>query len=158
MSSHPKGTALPLTWSADQSTTPADSDPLTRRLPMPDLIDDFDSQTDQFHYSVVSVSVNGRLSDRRPVGLLNWGPDTRFAVEVVARTIIIREDQRGDCRLAGRGHLLLPACCRHRCLIKPGERVLVAASLRRKLLLVYPIRLIAQALSPLHEQATGGAR
>lgn len=157
MSSDPKGTALPLTWSASQPASPADSDPPTR-LPMPDLIGDIAAQTDQFHYSVASVSLNGRLSDRRPIAALNWGPESRLAIEIVGRTIVIREDQLGDCRLTGRGHLLLPAGCRHRCLIEPGERVLVAASACRKLLLVYPIRLIEQALSPLHEQATGGAR
>ncbi|WP_167472853.1 hypothetical protein [Nocardia arthritidis] len=157
MSSDPKGTAIPLTWSASQSTTPVDSD-LPTRLPMPDLIDDIVAQADQFHYSVASVSVNGRLSDRRPVGRLNWGPKSRLAIEVVGRTIIIRQDQHGDHRLTGRGHLLLPACCRHRCLIEPGNRVLIAASVRGNLLLVYPMRLIEQALSPLHEQSTGGAR
>ncbi|MBF6333229.1 hypothetical protein [Nocardia transvalensis] len=157
MSSDPKGTALPLTWSANQSAVPADSD-LPIKLPMPELIGDIDAQAEQFHYSVASVSLNGRLSDRRPVGVLNWRPESRLAIEVVGRTIIIREDQHGDCRLTDRGHLLLPAGCRHRCLIKPGERVLVAASVRRKLLLVYPMRLIERALSPLHEQAMGDAR
>ncbi|WP_147134486.1 hypothetical protein [Nocardia ninae] len=157
MSSDAKGIALPLTWSANQSATPADTD-LPIRLPMPELIGDIDAQTDQFHYSVASVGVNGRLSDRRPVGVLNWGPESRLAIEVVGRTIVIREHQRGDRRLTGRGHLLLPAGCRHRCQIEPGEQVLVATSVQRTLLLVYPIRLIEQALSPLHEQATGGAR
>ncbi|WP_280262978.1 hypothetical protein [Nocardia wallacei] len=157
MSSDPKGTALPLTWSASQSTVQADSD-LPTQLPMPELIGDVDAQTDQFHYNVASVGLNGRLSDRRPVGVLNWGPESRLAIEVAGRTIVIREDPRGDCRLTGRGHLLLPAGCRHRCLIEPGERVLVAASVHRKLALVYPIRLIEQTLSPLHEQAMGGAR
>ncbi|NQE85966.1 hypothetical protein [Nocardia terpenica] len=156
MKNDPNNTLVPLTWSATQSLVSADSDQ-PMQLPMPELAADIDAEADQFQYSVTSVSVNGRLSDRRPVGVLDWGPEPKLAIEVAGRTIIVRQDPNGDRRLTGRGHLLLPAVCRHRCQITPGERVLVAASVRRKFLLIYPMRVIEQALSSLHERAMNGA-
>lgn len=127
------------------------------RLPMPQLV--INSVTaDRFEYSLTTTCCHGQLGDRTPVRLLNWHPDQPVALVVKDSAVVGFDDPRGAYRIGPRGHLRLPAAIRHQCGIAPGQKLLVAVSTERRIVIAYPTAALDQALSPLHASARSAAR
>ncbi|KZM75466.1 hypothetical protein AWN90_18980 [Nocardia terpenica] len=112
----------------------------------------------RFEYSVAVICCHGQVGDRAAVKRLGWLPEQPISLTVAGRTAVAFEHSDGGFRVDHDGHLRLPAVIRHRCGIEPGDRLLIAASVPGRLLLIYPLVVIDQALSTLHEQATSTVR
>ncbi|MFD6756120.1 MULTISPECIES: hypothetical protein [Micromonospora] len=94
------------------------------------------------HYSVTAIDVDGRLAARSALAALRWQPGLPVAVTAAQHALVITPQQKSSHVLDRQGHLRLPATARHLTRLKAGDRLLLAASLDRSLLLVYPVAVL----------------
>ncbi len=144
-----------LAWLPHRRLSVLPSDHPTR-LPVPELRIDDNTGSGSYFYTITTICCHGQVGDRAPVKLLNWASSDRVSLTVDNQVIVAVVDPIGDSQIGPRGHLRIPATVRHRCGIKPGERVLVAASAEHRAVLVYPLALVHHALSMHHTRMGGG--
>ncbi len=110
--------------------------------------------TEKYLYSVTTICCHGQLSDRAPTKLLQWQPSRRIHLAVNANAVVAVDDPNGDSHIGREGHLRLPAAIRHQCGITPGDRLLIAVSLERRAMFVYPFSVVDDNLASLHQQTS----
>jgi hypothetical protein len=106
-----------------------------RPLPLPALVA---RRTRTTIYGLARVDDRGRVSDRAIIRALGWTGRTQLTIRVEAGRVAVAEVSDGECRLAGRDRVLLPAQLRCTVGIEPGDRVLLAAEPADGLLVVHP--------------------
>jgi len=131
-----------------------------RPLPLPSLPT---RRTRDTRYAVTAVDAGGRLGDRALLEFLGWPPGTPLVVETTAQpVIVVVAAPSGAQRVTARGHLRLPAALRHRCGLRAGERLLLAAERDGARLLIYPAAaldaLLPDPAVPPADRPTGGRR
>ncbi|WP_051030105.1 hypothetical protein [Nocardia takedensis] len=92
------------------------------------------------------VDINGRLAAAVAVEYLGWEVGQRLTITGDRGSVVTIMRAFDGTALRPRGFLRLPMSVRHRCRIRTGERVLLAASRELDLLIVYPSHTLTAAL------------
>lgn len=88
------------------------------------------------HYTVTTMDVWGRISDRSLIQLLGWLPGHPVALRLAADVILV-SSQPGAETITNQGHLRLPAPLRHACRLNAGDHLLLGAFPECDLLVAY---------------------
>ena len=81
---------------------------------------------------------SGRITDLAVMRALAWTPYTRLGMREGSGAIVVEADDKGMFTVSPDGYLRLTAMVRRWCLLRPGDRVLLAADVEANILLVYP--------------------
>ncbi len=99
----------------------------------------------ELEYAVTTIDRRGRLAARSIVTKLGWSPGHRLAISVHGELVKVRTSGLGR-PLHRDGFLVLPSPVRSRARLYAGNRVLMAASTRLNLLVLFPPRSASAAL------------
>ena len=128
--------------------------PLARvPLPLPDLPL---QRTSAVVYGASAVDDRGRVADRVVLRTLGWAAGHRLDIRESDGTLTVVPDPAGGDQVTGQGHLRIPAALRHRCALRTGDRVLLAADPHRSRLTIYPPAALDTALARQPSTPTGG--
>lgn len=135
--------------------TGAPAGPVTgrRTLPLPTVPKPRTSST---VYGLAAVDCRGRIADRAVITALGWLPGARLDIRESHGLLLVRPDERGVFSVTKQGHVRLAATVRHCCGLIPGDRVLLAADLRRDVLIVHPPSVLDDLLAVRHAELLGG--
>jgi len=98
---------------------------------------DIATETLRAAYVTTSIDPWGRLGDRSSLRILNWlqGSSVSVVPHPGSGLIVVRHG--GPETITRQGHLRLPVHVRHVCHLKTGDRLLLAALVDARLLLVF---------------------
>jgi bifunctional DNA-binding transcriptional regulator/antitoxin component of YhaV-PrlF toxin-antitoxin module len=113
--------------------------PLARPLPVP-------SAPADVVYGIGRIDASGRIADRAVTSALGWRGGDRLTLTAEAGVVIARRDPGGMITLPGRAYIAIPAALRHRCGLRPGDRVLLAAVPGDDMLSAYSLAVVDQAI------------
>jgi hypothetical protein len=88
----------------------------------------------------------GRVADRAMIAALGWQPGDRLTLTAAAGVITARRDPGGMVTMPAKPYLVIPAALRRRCVLRPGDRVLLAAFPALDALAAYSFAVVDQAL------------
>jgi bifunctional DNA-binding transcriptional regulator/antitoxin component of YhaV-PrlF toxin-antitoxin module len=97
-------------------------------------------------YGFGRIDVSGRVGDRAIVGVLGWQPGDRLTLTAAAGVVIARRDPGGLVTMPAKPYLTIPAALRHRCGLRPGDRLLLAVFPGEDALTAFSFAVIDQAL------------
>ena len=83
---------------------------------------------DDVVYGFGRIDASGRVADRAITAALGWRGGDRLTLTAEAGVVIARRDPGGLVTVPAKPYLVIPAALRHRCGLRPGDRVLLAAS------------------------------
>ena len=90
-------------------------------------------------YGMSAMDDRGRIGDRVLADVLGWTPGTALTASPTERgVIVVRSDDCGGLVITPSGTLRLPPALRHRCQLRAGERLLLAADPAETELRLYP--------------------
>jgi len=78
-------------------------------------------------YGFGRIDASGRVADRTILGALGWRGGDRLTLTAEAGVMVARRDPGGVVTVPARPHIVIPAALRHRCGLRAGDRVLLAA-------------------------------
>jgi hypothetical protein len=97
-------------------------------------------------YGLARVDRSGRVADRSVTGALGWQGGERLTLTADSGVVIIRRDPLGPVTMPPRPCIPIPAALRHRCGLRPGDPVLLAAVPSEDTLTAYSLALVHQAI------------
>ena len=97
-------------------------------------------------YGFGRMDESGRVGDRAMTGVLGWQPGDRLTLTASAGVVIARRDPGGMVTMPAKPYLVIPAALRHRCGLRPGDRVLLAVFPAQDALAAYSFAVVDQAL------------
>ncbi len=97
-------------------------------------------------YGIGRVDASGRVADRAVACALGWGTGDRLTLTAEAGVVVARRDPGGMVTVPARPCVVIPAALRHRCGVRAGDRVLLAALPGEDVLAVYPLAVVDQAI------------
>jgi len=97
-------------------------------------------------YGIGRVDASGRVADRAVTCALDWGAGDRLTLTAEAGVVVARRDAGGMVTVPSRPCVVIPAALRHRCGLRAGDRVLLAALPGEDALAVYPLAVVDQAI------------
>ena len=97
-------------------------------------------------YGIGRIDASGRIADRAITSALGWCGGDRLTLTADAGVVIARRDQGGMVTLPGRAHIAIPAALRHRCGLRPGDRLLLAAVPGDDMLTAHSFAVVDQAI------------
>ncbi|GAA3381566.1 hypothetical protein [Cryptosporangium minutisporangium] len=97
-----------------------------------------------------AIDDSGRIADRSTVRALGWLPGTAVAVSAAPRIVAVIARADAAESITQQGRLRLHHTTRAVAGIRTGDRLLLAAYLDRRLLIVYTMRLLHQLLDAHH--------
>ena len=80
------------------------------------------------------------------ITVLGWQAGDRLTLTADAGTVIARRDPGGMVTMPVKPYLVIPAALRHRCGLRPGDRVLLAVFPALDVLAAYSFAVVDQAL------------
>lgn len=122
-----------------------------KALPLPSLIA---QRTTTTVYGLAAIDDRGRIADRVVLRALGWSAGRRLVIDESWGLLVIFPDASAPAQVTGQGHLRVPATLRHRCGLRSGDRVLLAADPEQHRLVVYPSTALDALLS---HHSIGGA-
>jgi hypothetical protein len=78
--------------------------------------------------------------------VLNWQPGDRLTLTIDSGVVVALRDPHGMVTVPARHSVAIPAALRHRCGLRAGDRVLLAAMPGRDTLAAYALAVVDQAL------------
>jgi bifunctional DNA-binding transcriptional regulator/antitoxin component of YhaV-PrlF toxin-antitoxin module len=117
-------------------------------------------------YGITALDRNGRIADRVVLRALGWTTGVRLVIDAT-RTLVTLHPATDDSSGGGscvtpQGYVRLPAQVRHRCDLRAGDRVLLAADPSQQMLRVYPPSTLDDLLAAAPDESDtprgGGAR
>jgi hypothetical protein len=97
-------------------------------------------------YGFGRIDASGRVADRVTIAALGWRGGDRLTLTAEAGVMIARRDPGGMVTVPSRPYVVIPAALRHRCGLRAGDHVLLAASPGRDMLAAYSFEVVDQAL------------
>ena len=97
-------------------------------------------------YGIGRIDASGRIADRAVTSALGWRGGDRLTLTAEQGVVTARRDPGGMITLPGRAYIAIPAALRHRCGLRPGDRVLLAAVPGDGMLCAYPLAVVDQAI------------
>ena len=116
----------------------------TRRLPLASSATG--SPPEDVVYGIGRVDASGRVADRAVACALGWYAGDRLTLTAEAGVVVARRDPGGMVTVPARPCVVIPAALRHRCGVRAGDRVLLAALPGEDALAVYPLAVVDQAI------------
>ncbi len=116
-----------------------------RRLPLACVLD-VPAAADDVLYGFGRIDVSGRVADRSIISMLGWRPGDRLTLTAAAGVVIARRDPDGMVTMPTKPYIAIPASLRHRCGLRPGDRVLLAVFPGEDALAAYSPAVVDQAL------------
>jgi hypothetical protein len=116
-----------------------------RRLPLADPVPGV-SCLHEVVYGLARIDASGRVADRAVTAALGWCGGDRLPLTAESGTVVARRDPGGLITLQARPYLVIPAALRHRCGLRAGDRVLLAAWPGEDALTAFPLAVIDQAI------------
>ncbi|UGT61854.1 hypothetical protein [Nocardia asteroides] len=104
------------------------------------------SPLDRALWAVTSLDSRGRLGNRALVRALGWTPREPITMVVRERLLVIRGARRARLSIRHDGFIRIPAGLRRACGLHARHQVLLAADPGTDTLVVYPARLLGEAL------------
>jgi hypothetical protein len=117
----------------------------TRRLPMA-AAREVPAVPADVVYGTGRMDESGRVGDRGMIGVLGWQPGDRLTFTAAAGVMVARRDPAGMVTMPAKPYLVIPAALRHRCGLRAGDHVLLAASPVKDTLTAYSFAVVDQAL------------
>ncbi|MGE0300993.1 AbrB/MazE/SpoVT family DNA-binding domain-containing protein [Pseudonocardia sp.] len=105
---------------------------------------------------MAALDCHGRIADRTVLHALGWPAGHRLSISETAGTLTVVPNPDGATQVTRQGHLNLPAALRHRCALRTGDRVLLAADTNRSELAIYPPAALDAVLAQQATTRTGG--
>lgn len=84
------------------------------------------SEVSRTTYGVAAMDASGRITDRVILHALGWSSGDRLRVTETSGLLTIVAASGGTLRISQQGYLRLPAAIRSRCVLRPGDRLLLA--------------------------------
>ncbi len=111
-----------------------------RPLPLATVPTPWTPRTCKVDYGMSAMDSGGRIiNDRITAEVLRWAPGTALTASATEdQVLVIRPDPSGGLHVTPIGHLRLPAAIRHRCRLRAGDRLLLAADPDEGELRLYP--------------------
>jgi hypothetical protein len=125
-----------------------------RRLPMA-AAPEVPAVPDGVVYGTGRIDESGRVADRAMTGVLGWQWGDRLTFTAAAGVVVARRDPTGMVTMPAKPYLVIPAALRHRCGLRAGDHVLLAASPGEDTLTAYSFAVVDRALRA-HAQVPGG--
>jgi hypothetical protein len=97
-------------------------------------------------YGFGRIDASGRVADRVTIAALGWRGGDRLTMTAEAGVMIARRDPGGMVTVPTRPYIVIPAALRHRCGLRAGDHVLLAAVPGEDLLGVYSFTVVDQAM------------
>lgn len=97
-------------------------------------------------YGIGRIDASGRIADRAITSALGWSGGDRLTLTADAGVVTARRDPGGMVTIPGRAYIAIPAALRHRCGLRPGDRVLLAAVPGQDTLAAYSFAVLDQAI------------
>jgi bifunctional DNA-binding transcriptional regulator/antitoxin component of YhaV-PrlF toxin-antitoxin module len=109
-------------------------------------------------YGMCRIDASGRLTSQAISHVLDWRPGDRLTLTADAGVVVARRDPHGMVIVPARCAVAIPAPLRHRCGLRSGDRVLLAALPREDTLAACTFMVVDQALRthPLFPRRAGG--
>jgi hypothetical protein len=79
-------------------------------------------------YGMSRIDTSGRLTSQAISHVLNWRADDRLTLTAAVGVMVARRDRHGMVTVPARCFIAIPAALRHRCGLRPRDRVLLAAA------------------------------
>lgn len=124
---------------------PPDLPPLSRgrSLPAAPLATPADTERDPVVLGVAAVDGSGRLRERAVLAALGWGHGDALDIHLAGNIAVLHATSHGHLHVDARDQIALPGGCRAMLGITPGDRVVLAALVTRKIALVCPMAIAA---------------
>jgi bifunctional DNA-binding transcriptional regulator/antitoxin component of YhaV-PrlF toxin-antitoxin module len=97
-------------------------------------------------YGLARMDASGRVADRAVPTALGWRGGDRLTLTAESGVVVARRDPGGMVTLQARPYLVIPAALRHRCGLRAGDQVLLAAWPGEDALAAYPLAVVDQAV------------
>ncbi len=97
-------------------------------------------------YGFGRIDASGRVADRAIISALGWHAGDRLTLTAAAGVVIARRDPDGMVTMPARPCIAIPAALRHRCGLRPGDRVLLAVIPYEDALAAYSFAVVDQAI------------
>jgi bifunctional DNA-binding transcriptional regulator/antitoxin component of YhaV-PrlF toxin-antitoxin module len=109
-------------------------------------------------YGMSRIDASGRLTSQAISQVLDWRPGDRVTLTADAGVVVVRRDPHGMVTVPARCSIAIPAGLRHRCGLRPGDQVLLAALPRQDTLAACTFTVVDQALRahPFFPRREGG--
>jgi hypothetical protein len=131
---------------------------VVRRLPLAEPLRSAGRDGDVV-YGLGRIDASGRVADRAVISALGWLRGNRLTLTPDAGVILAQRDPGGMITLPARPCVVIPARLRRRCLLRTGDRVLLAALVRDDALAAYPLAVVDEAMrahGPMQGRRPGG--
>jgi bifunctional DNA-binding transcriptional regulator/antitoxin component of YhaV-PrlF toxin-antitoxin module len=99
-------------------------------------------------YGVSRIDASGRMTGQVITEVLGWRPGDRLTVTAGAGVVVARRDSGGLVAVLARRAVAIPAALRHRCGLRAGDPVLMAALPAQDTLAAYTFAVVDRALRP----------
>jgi hypothetical protein len=97
-------------------------------------------------YGFGRIDASGRVADRAIISALGWRGGDRLTLTAGAGVMVARRDPGGMVTMPARPYIVIPAAVRHRCGLRAGDRVLLAALPGEDTLAAYSFAVVDQAI------------
>jgi hypothetical protein len=97
-------------------------------------------------YGFGRIDASGRVADRAIISALGWRGGDRLTLTAGAGVMVARRDPGGMVTMPARPYIVIPAAVRHRCGLRAGDRVLLAALPGQDTLAAYSFAVVDQAI------------
>jgi bifunctional DNA-binding transcriptional regulator/antitoxin component of YhaV-PrlF toxin-antitoxin module len=101
-------------------------------------------------YDIARVDASGRIENRDIIKTLGWQARDKLEMILTQGAIIIRQASDGCFSIPQRPRIIIPPTARKRHVIRPGDRVLVAAAPDYGILIVYPVPTLNEIIARYH--------
>lgn len=115
-------------------------------LPVPEVSISARAGWPHLHLAVSTTDRWGRLADRSTVSYLSWKATQAVAFELRNGLIVVSSDTTSTHAIDNQGYLRLPAQTRHCASLDVQERLLLAATRKPQILVIYPPLIARQLL------------
>jgi bifunctional DNA-binding transcriptional regulator/antitoxin component of YhaV-PrlF toxin-antitoxin module len=99
-------------------------------------------------YGVSRIDASGRITAQVITEALGWRAGDRLTLTAGAGVVVARRDPGGMVAVLARRAVAIPAALRHRCGLRPGDPVLLAALPGQDTLAAYTFAVVDRALRP----------
>jgi AbrB family looped-hinge helix DNA binding protein len=97
-------------------------------------------------YGIGRIDASGRIADQSVITAMGWRGGDLLTLTADAGVVTARRDPGGMVAIPRRGYIAIPAALRLRCGLKPGDRVLVAATPADETLTAYSLAVVHEAI------------
>lgn len=97
-------------------------------------------------YGFGRIDMAARVADRAVISALGWRQGDRLTLTAKAGVVTARRDPAGLITMTAKPYIVIPAALRRRCVLRPGDRVLVAAVPADDMLAAYSLAVVDQTI------------